>query len=62
MCVYIDPLFKCQKSSNWNYNQASHMTADSIDELHAFAHSIGLKKIWFQDSSNHKHYVLIFDN
>jgi hypothetical protein len=34
------------------------MTADSIEELHFFALSIGLKKIWFQNSPDHKHYDL----
>lgn len=27
-----------------------HMTADSLDELHAFAESIGVKRCWFERS------------
>lgn len=26
-----------------------HLTADTLDELHAFAARLGLKRVWFQD-------------
>jgi hypothetical protein len=40
------------------YTDNIHLIADSIEELHAFAASIGLKKCWFQNkkNKNHPHY------
>lgn len=29
----------------------SHMTADTLDELHAMANTVGLKREWFQEGS-----------
>ena len=42
MTVYVDKLTK-YKSGYW-----CHMWADSDEELHSFAKSIGLKKEWVQ--------------
>lgn len=39
------------------YTDGVHLIADSIDELHEFAHDIGLKRCWFQNH-RHKHYDL----
>jgi hypothetical protein len=39
------------------YTDGVHLIADSVDELHAFAQRIGLKRVWFQDH-RHKHYDL----
>ena len=33
-----------------------HLLADSLDELHQFAQSIGLKKEWFQGHTKYPHY------
>jgi len=34
-----------------------HLASDeSLDELHAFAKSVGLKREWFQDHPRHPHY------
>lgn len=30
-------------------NGSAHLTADTLDELHAFAARLGLKREWFQD-------------
>lgn len=47
MSVYVDPEFK------WlDGNFYSHMTADSLDELHVFAKSIGLRRKWMQISAS----------
>ena len=47
MTVYVDdariPARVGRHDSRW-----SHLIADSQDELHAFAASIGLKRSWFQ--------------
>lgn len=39
------------------YTDGVHLIADSLEELHAFALSIGLKRCWFQNH-RHKHYDL----
>ena len=39
------------------YTDGTHLTADTLDELHQFAKSIGLKREWFQDH-RHPHYDL----
>ena len=58
MAVYVDPLVDWRGfSKRWRYAQACHMTADTLDELHAMAQEIGLKLGWFQDGS-HPHYDL----
>ena len=39
------------------YTDGTHLIADSLDELHAFAAKIGLKRYWFQDAKKlHPHY------
>jgi hypothetical protein len=37
---------------------SSHLTADTLDELHALAQRIGLRREWFQDHRLHPHYDL----
>ena len=54
MSVYVDSMGPCLKNKNWRYKMNCHLVADDIRELHAFAKSIGLKRIWFQN----KHYNL----
>lgn len=45
MSVYVDDAF----SGDWGrWTGGGHMQADSLDELHAFAVSIGLRRAWFQ--------------
>ena len=47
--IYVDePVFsKPPRFINW-----SHMTADTIEELHAFAERLGLKRSYFQPGKN----------
>lgn len=44
MTVYVDTL----TDWGWKLGRSCHMIADSDEELHAFAKSIGLKREWFQ--------------
>lgn len=57
MAVYVDELIRCAGVGNWRYGKSCHLFADTVDELHALADSIGLMRSWFQDTS-HPHYDL----
>ena len=35
----------------WHGMRMSHLWADDVEALHAFAKSIGLRRVWFQDKS-----------
>ena len=37
---------------------SSHLTADTLEELHAFAARLGLRRAWFQDHAIMPHYDL----
>lgn len=59
--VYVDALiiFGGDDAPNCFCNkQSCHMYADTLDELHAMALCIGLKRSWFQNSPTLKHYDL----
>lgn len=43
------------------YDSIGHLVADSLEELHRFAASIGLKRCWFQ-ASHYLHYDLTTAN
>jgi len=51
MTVYVDELRRWVPSSAGGTfrDGSAHLTADTLDELHAFATSIGLRRPWFQD-------------
>jgi len=38
-----------------------HMTATSLEELHFFARSIGVKRCWFHRARTHPHYDITED-
>ena len=44
MAVYIDDYF-----AKFGRMLMCHMTADTLEELHAMADSLGLKRSWFQN-------------
>lgn len=46
MAVYVDDVRIAWRGKRW-----SHLTADTVEELHAFAATIGLRREWFQPSS-----------
>lgn len=56
MAVYID-------NARIPYRRMlmNHMIADTIDELHAMADAIGLKRSWFQSDASFPHYDLCLE-
>lgn len=59
MSVYVDDAFVEGDWGKWS--GGGHMQADDVDELHAFAASIGLRRLWFQTKPGrpeHDHYDL----
>ena len=58
MAVYVDPLIPAVKSRVWRWSHSAHLFADTLEELHAAAARIGLKKAFFQDREYFPHYDL----
>jgi hypothetical protein len=61
MSVYVDVLVcygvrvgRLGPETKW-----CHMFADSLEELHAMASAIGMKRTWFQDKPGFPHYDLV---
>jgi len=53
--VYVDQL----PSSGWGrWNGGAHMLGTDLEELHAMARKIGLRRAWFQGDSTFAHYDL----
>lgn len=49
MAVYVDALRKTTPVfRRWPYTQGAHLLADDLDELHAFAARLGMRRAWFQ--------------
>jgi len=56
MSVYVDFLI----DYGWKLGPSCHMTADTLEELHAMADAIGMKRSWFQVSRGDiPHYDLV---
>jgi hypothetical protein len=57
--VYVDDAFV---SGDWGFwTGGGHMQADSLEELHAMAERLGLRRSWFQSKPGkpwHDHYDL----
>lgn len=59
MSVYVDELVVWYHAKHRCFKEGScHLTADSEEELHAFAKKIGLRREWFQARSTAPHYDL----
>lgn len=59
MTVYVDQVLPYPRARNACFRAgACHMTADTLDELHAFALRLGLKRAWFQRHGISPHYDL----
>lgn len=51
MTVYVDEFRRYGPTAIACFRKgSSHLTADTVEELHAFAESIGLRRVWFQDA------------
>ena len=51
MAVYVDPLVNwgaIARARGLRHTTWCHLTADTPDELHAFAAALGLRRAWFQ--------------
>jgi Protein of unknown function (DUF4031) len=51
MAVYVDPLVDwgaIARARGLRHTVWCHLTADTPDELHAFARRLGLRRSWFQ--------------
>lgn len=51
MAVYVDNV-----RIPWRGREWCHLLADSLDELHQFAESLGLRRSWFQLNASYPHY------
>ncbi|MFO0801448.1 MAG: DUF4031 domain-containing protein [Gemmataceae bacterium] len=51
--VYVDRL----RDWGWRLGPSCHLAADTLEELHAFAARLGLKRAWFQ-AGRRPHYDL----
>lgn len=51
LAVYVDNV-----RIHWRGRQWCHLVADSMEELHAFAWRLGLKRSWFQATASYPHY------
>lgn len=59
MTVYVDDAFV---AGEWGFfTGGGHLQADTLEELHAFAAELGLRRAWFQTKPGrpeHDHYDL----
>ncbi len=53
MSVYVDNI----APRGWKLGPSCHLIGDSLEELHAFAQRIGMRREWFQPKSS-PHYDL----
>lgn len=54
----MDALIKWGGSETFRWKHSCHLYADSLEELHAFARLIGMKRSWFQNHKIVPHYDL----
>lgn len=52
MAVYVDDAFCSEDPDAWGrWTGGGHLQADTVEELHAFAARLGLRREWFQQRS-----------
>ncbi len=59
MSVYVDPVREWGARRNFRWPRSCHMYADTLEELHAMAAAIGMRREWFQDREDLPHYDLV---
>lgn len=59
MSVYVDLVTEHGGSKSFRWTHSCHMYADTLEELHAMALSIGMRRSWFQDKEKLRHYDLV---
>jgi len=57
MPIYVD-----NAKIKWRGKEWCHLVADTIDELHDFAMSLGLKRSWYQQTASYPHYDITTAN
>lgn len=55
---YVDRLQQYPTKIRCFVAGSCHLIADTLDELHAMAKRLGLKRAWFQDAASCPHYDL----
>jgi len=58
MTVYVDEIVQWPTKIRCFKNGSCHLTADTLEELHAMAQKIGMRREWFQDHPRAPHYDL----
>lgn len=58
MTVFVDELMKWRPTKIRCFRSGSCHLTDTLEELHAFAARLGLKRAWFQDHRIAPHYDL----
>jgi hypothetical protein len=61
MTIFVDAIVDWGSERCWGLPGTlwCHMASDtSLEELHAMAEKIGMRRSWFQDSPGHPHYDL----
>lgn len=60
--TYVDDLKQCrpvdESGGRWRWRNYCHLFSDSLDDLHAHAAALGLKRAYFQDLPGFPHYDL----
>lgn len=63
MAVYVDEIVEygeVARRKGLRWSRWSHLTADTQPELHTFAARLGLRRSWFQNSTNYRwHYDVV---
>ena len=59
MSLYVDPILRHGGSATFRWPRSCHLYADTLDELHAIAAQLGLKREWFQDRKDLPHYDIV---